>query len=46
MDSREPEVSDVSSLVPTSRRTPISTREGALADSVRMVIPFLSLLTS
>jgi len=46
IESNEPLVSGVSSLVPTSSNIPISTVVGKEGDSVRTVIPFGSLLVS
>lgn len=46
MDNRDPDVSFVSSLVPTSKRIPTSTLDGDEADSVNTVIPFANFVTS
>ena len=46
IDNKDPDVSFVSSLVPTSKRIPTSTLEGDEALSVNTVIPFESFVTS
>lgn len=44
MDKRDPEVSLVSSLVPTFNKIPKSTLEGKADDSVTTVIPLANLV--
>lgn len=44
MDRRDPEVSLVSSLVPTFNKIPKSTLEGKAEDSVTTVIPLANLV--
>ena len=46
IDNKDPDVSFVSSLVPTSKRIPTSTLDGDEALSVNTVMPFESFVTS